>query len=319
MINRYNKETFWYFDHNDMCLEKVGGNGGEGDSVGRNAWFYICYPHETWLKESILRCIKQRDDSYIQFYRYPDKHADTISRDHVASIILAFWINRDKEELSWILHNLPWRLSRRYTQTVDMWIWIQTLKFRGWKHHLLAQIFYLITLFQFVLIVPWNFIIRTIFGLHQIKPNEVDKPHHLLPKKWGKIIGKLLYPHYALFNLVWQVNILYSGGPIKWLTNLLVSLDSKNPILKRVAGFKKLTQKDIDKYTPLSGFQWAGEINKTLWYGLPRKLSQDETKYNDLTHSIMMYLYYGYDKIMLKYDDKLIQRIKNGEKITELY
>jgi hypothetical protein len=44
-----------------MILERLGyGEDGIGDSVGRNAFAYICWPDAAFLKESILQCIQAR-------------------------------------------------------------------------------------------------------------------------------------------------------------------------------------------------------------------------------------------------------------------
>ena len=88
MINKSYLPGFWYFDENGMLLERDWSDG-KGDSVGRNAFAYICWPNETWLKDTILQCVKMGDDGFVQFYRYPGKGGDTMSRDHVGAILLA--------------------------------------------------------------------------------------------------------------------------------------------------------------------------------------------------------------------------------------
>lgn len=290
-----------------MILENVGwGTHGKGDAAGRNAFAYICWPNETWLKDTIMQCVKQRDDSFIQFYRYPGQGADTISRDHVGAIILALYINQDWDELKWILDNLPWRLSRKYQQTIDFWLWQKSLKHKSWW---IAQIFFLTVIFQLVLIIPWNWLLRRILGFKIIKPEDVNKPFKPIQKfRW---INSCIYPHYALFLLAWQVKSL-PGSILKWICNQLIRVEARNPIIKRIAG-KKLSLEDYENYVPIAGFQWAGTLDRGVFHGLPRKLKEDETKQNDITKGMLDYFWFNIDKI----DPKLMPLLKQSKPIIQ--
>lgn len=301
-------KTFWYFDENQMILESLGwGDGGKGDSVGRNAFAYICYPNEGWLKDTILQCIKMGDDGYLQFYRYPNFGANTMSRDHVGAIILAFYINRDKEELKWVLDNIPWKLSRRHSQTIDFWIWHRALKYEKYRWWF-SQILYLITILQFVLIIPWNFLIRNFLGIKKI--NLEKDPKFITFVGWKKWIHKAIYPHYALFLLSWQIKVL-SNSWLKKIVQLLLQIESGNEVINAVLG-KKMAWKRWD-YGP---FIWARRMDNVNDV-IPIKLIPEQSKYNNLNQAMVDYLYYGIDVIMLEYDDKIIRAIKDKAQIIQ--
>jgi len=301
------KKSFWYFDENQMILENMGwGDGGKGDSVGRNAFTYICYPNESWLKDTILRCIKMRDDGYLQFYRYPAEGGNTMSRDHVGAIILALYINRDKEELKWVLDNIPWRLSRKYAQTIDFWIWHRALKYEKWRWWI-SQLFYLITILQFIFILPWNFLWRVVLCVRRKNPG--DK--YTWWNSWKRKFSKALYPHYALFLLAWQIRVL-SDSWLKWLTQVLLRIESRNRVIDAVLG--KNLKDNI--YKPTLPFIWSRRIDSSDDIEI-RYMSPEEYKYNDLNQAMLDYLYFGIDKIMLEYDDKIVQAIKNKKQIIQ--
>lgn len=307
MIDKHYTKSFWYFDDNDILLERLGWSDGKGDSSGRTAFAYICYPNESFLKDAILRCVKVRDDSYIQFYRYPDYGADTMSRDHVGAIILALYINRDFDELDFILKNLPWRLSRKYTQTIDFWLWQKTLFYRDrWHRWSWAYCFILLTFVQFALIVPWNFIIRMIIGAKKIdSTNFVYKK----PAKWRRVLNKICYPQFALFLLAWQVKVL-PKSIFKWFLQKLLSIESGNIVIDAVLG------KKIDKidYTPTTSFIWSRRMNNFDDITL-RKMTDEESAYNDLNRCMIDYLYFGIDRIMLESPDEIIRSIKTKNQI----
>jgi hypothetical protein len=310
MINPYNQKTFWRFDENLIALEE-GTPWSKGDSIGRNAFFYIFHPNVFWLKKTLLSCVKQRDDGYVQFYRYPNEGAETMSRDHVSAIILALYLNRDYTELKWILDNLPLQLSRRYWQTLDFWLWQKTLKAEidenFIKRFVLRESFFLLNFLLFLFTVPWNFILRFLLQVKRITPQTKLTPQ----PKWKKwIYQKLIYPHYALYNLSWMIwSLKGQNSLLSWL----LRLEAKNPVLKAQLG-KPLTKKDYERYQPLGSFQWAGTLDNMIEW-VPRVLTEEESKENDICKSNLDYFYYRYSEIMQRFDNQIIEKIKQNQPI----
>jgi hypothetical protein len=293
-----------------MILERLGyGEDGIGDSVGRNAFAYITWPDASFLKESILQCIRERDDGYLQFYRYPGRGGDTMSRDHVGAIIVALYINRDKKELDRILDNLPWRISRKHSQTVDFWLWQKSIK---WKSFWVAQLFYILNISFFLIVIPWNYLIRKIIGIKKIDLDENPKFIKFQEKTWRWYLQKSIYPHFALFLLVWQIKIL-PGSWIKWALQKLLLLESNNIAIDAVLG-KRISEEEWREFKPTASFIWSRRMDSSDDIQL-RRLTEEESKFNDLNRGMLDYLYFQIDKIMLEFDEKIVESVKNGQKI----
>lgn len=315
MLNRDYTKSFWAFDSNGVLLEDRMSPWSKGDSIGRNAFAYIFWPNDPYLKSTLMSCVKKRDDGYVQFYRYPGEGADSMSRDHVSSIILALYINRDKEELLYILENLPLQLSRRYWQTLDFWLWQKALKAelqnKPIKRLVFRELFFFVNLVMFLLVVPWNFFMRKLLGVKRY--NLADLPTREF-KPWTGVrrwmYQKLLYPQFALYNLVWMVRTL--KGEDSLLSKLLI-LECQNFVLKAVLG-RKIKRSEYDSYIPISGFQWASVFDNGSDRS-PRILTEEEAKFNDIMKGNLDYLFYGLDKIMLEYDDSIVNSIKSNQKI----
>ncbi len=258
-----------------------------------------------------MQCVKMGDDGFIQFYRYPGKGGDTMSRDHVGAILLALYINRDTDELQWILNNLPWVISRKYNQTIDFWIWTKCLRNSKWKFYI-SQIFYILVLLQFVFILPWNNLVRLILGVK--KYDNIKLPIFKKMFGWKKKLSKSIYPQYALFLLAWQIKVC-SNSWLKKATQWIVKLESGNIVIDAVLG-SKINRIDWLRFKPASSFIWAGRLDSLTEIDI-HFLNKDESKYNDLNKGMLDYLYFKIDKIMLEYQDEVIQAIKNKEPIIQ--
>jgi len=317
VLNREYTKSFWAFDENGLLLEDGLVPWSKGDSIGRNAFAYIFWPNDPYLKDTLMSCVKVRDDGYVQFYRYPGEGADTMSRDHVSAIILALYVNRDREELLRILNNLPLQLSRRYWQTLDFWLWQKALKAelegKTVRRFILRELFLLLNLLMFVVVIPWNFTLRKILGVKRYDTAEIPTREFKLwtgARRW--IYQKLLYPHFALYNLVWMVRTL--RGQNSLLSKLLM-LECQNFVLKAALG-RKIKKTEYDSYTPTNGFQWAGVFDSGV-DRIPRILTEEETLYNDIMKGNLDYHYYGIDDIMLNYDDSIVGFIKSNKQIVQ--
>lgn len=298
-----------------MLLESISwGDGGRGDSLGRNAFAYICWPHESFLKDTIMSCIRQRDDSYVQFYRYPGEGADTMSRDHVGAVILAFYLNRDRSELTWILENLPWRLSRQYRQTIDFWLWHRALYWNGWRRWIAVSLFYLMNIVTGTITITWNRIARWILGIKRVKPGDdpMHKPYK--PKSWKWYVNKTIYPYYAYFLLCWQVRVL-PDNVLKLILQRILLLESTNAVTSALLG-RPVCLDDLEQYVPLSTFTWARRVD-TGDDVMMRRLREEEVKYNDLPDGMLKYLYYKMDLVMNDFDDEIVQCVKSNVGIVK--
>lgn len=323
LLNKTSYSGFWRFDELDICLEPWEINNTQ-DGLGRNAFLYINYPNQKWLKESLLRCIKQRDDSFIQFYRYPEKGADHQSRDHVAAVILALYLNHDWKELEFILDNLPWRISRRYSQTIDFWLWQRTLRFEIKQKHriknLLSYTWLFLILLQSVLVVPINFIIRKLLHIRVL--NLEDFPNDNVQQFKGslkKILSKLIYPQFSLFTLTFQLKTIKKGSIINKLIRMILYQDinkENNLVLNYLLTNNPITTTQYNKYKGLTSFIWSRRLDTTDEVYI-NKMNQSQKQYNDINKSMLDYCYLQLDKIIE--NKHLIETIKNDKNIFHLH
>lgn len=302
-----------------MLLERTpwGGDGGKGDAVGRNAFAYVCWPNEPFLKQTMMSCMKMGDDGFIQFYRYPNQGGDTMSRDHVGGIIVALYMNRDWEELDWVLNNLPWRLNRKYSQTIDFWLWQKALKFRGtMKGSVLSTLFFLVSMLTFIFILPYNFIIRKILGIKKLKLNDFPIEPKRFEIGWRKWLFKSLFPHFALFLLAWQGKTL-PNSIFRWIWQKMLLLESNNPIINSTLG-KSLTKEEYHSFEPYTSFVWSRRIETSDDVYIV-KMHPEQSKFNDLNRGMMDYFWRGMDRIMLDFPDEIVERIKTDQPIINYW
>jgi hypothetical protein len=97
------------------------------------------------------------------------------------------------------------------------------------------------------------------------------------------------------------------------LLSLLLKIEAQNFVIKAVLG-RKINQKEYDSYMPTNGFQWAGVFDNGV-DRVPRLLTEEEVKYNDIMKGNLDYLYYGMDKIMLNYHDNVVNAIKENKNL----
>jgi len=308
---------FWYYDQNKMILENESWDEykGKGDSVGRNAFLYICQPQLSFLKETLMSCVKVQDNTLIQTYRYPNFGADTQSRDHLGAIILALYINQDWDELSLILDNLPWRISRKYRQTIDFWLWHRSInpKVHPIMKKVYSNLFILLNILLFLIIIPYNKIIRLILGIYQLKPiYQSTEPNKRLDKN---ILAKTIYPGFAFFLLTWQLKTI----PESWFKSglkRLLSFELLNPVTEHLLKGSELNE---NEYKPMIPFIWSGYLDNSS--NRSRTVFEDnELKGLDLNKIMLQYLNTPILDIMLKrpINQRLITNIKTNKPITNL-
>lgn len=306
---------FWYYDQNKMILENESWDEykGKGDSVGRNAFLYICQPQLSFLKETLMACVKVQDNTLVQTYRYPNFGADTQSRDHLGAIILALYINHDWEELSLILDNLPWRISRKYRQTIDFWLWHKSInpKVPTIIKKIYSILFLIINILLFLIIIPYNKLIRLILGIYQLQPiYQSTSPNKRLDKN---ILARTIYPGFAFFLLTWQLKTIPENWLKKGLKRLL-SFELTNPVTKHLLKGSNLN-KELQEYKPMIPFLWSGYLDNSS----NRSRTVLETEQGlDLNKIMLQYLNTPILDIMLKrpINQRLINNIKTNNPIT---
>ena len=252
-------------------------NCGEGDALWRTGLAYITWGDQR-MKEGILECYRPFGENHhfkkkkYQASRHTGRYGeDDVSRDQVLMSLAALKVNGNHVELDEIASNLPYRLSRKFKMTIDMWAWVQTLTINQKNLKLNVNICCLIQLIEKSIAFGLNKIIAKICGFkrNQIKNNDYSsKVHYDLRHTWNKFqntIAKAYYPGFAFHLACWQYYTLPKDyNPIlkRLLRKLMLSYcEKENYLCRLLLGDKTVTWGEVQSYEPREGFRWEAYID----------------------------------------------------------
>ena len=198
-----NKTTYYYLEDNVMLVNTGDWDKGRGDCLGRTALGWIAYKWYPLLQRlHDFYEVKENGKKYIQVYRTPDKLKD-VSRDHVSYLLIAFAYAENEVHVKNLIGLLPWKLSERYSMTVDLWLWMKGLQ-NKWYSYLFTSLEF----FQLLVGLPWNKLLLWLMGAKERHQKDWN-----IEIKWNrtnrqKALSKLIVPEYALHNLAWQMYVM---------------------------------------------------------------------------------------------------------------
>ena len=166
----------------------------------------------------------------------------------------ALKVNGDLVDLDEIAKHLPYRLSRRFLMTPDMWCWVQTLTCT--KHQkLYTNICSFIQIIEKGVAFPLNKIIAKICGFKRNKYKNSEyssKIHYNLKDKWNNFqnnLTKAYYSGFAFHLTCWQYYTLPQDyNPILkriWRKIMLNYCEKENYLCRILLGDKTVTQKEV--------------------------------------------------------------------------
>ena len=91
----------------------------------------------------------------------------------------------------------------------------------------------------------------------------------------------------------------------------LASIESGNIVIDNLL---KGSPIDRSKYSPTTSFIWARRIDN-FDDVLLRPMTEEESGANDLNRSMLDYLYFGIDRIMLAFPDEIVRSIKTKKEV----
>jgi hypothetical protein len=238
----------WFFLRDGMMRER---NAGDGDNLWRTSLAYIAYKNDT-LKKGMLDCTEWISDKQVKYYRSTEKTDDDVSRDQVTMFLVAMALNG--EDVSKYIKATGWRLSNRYTLTVDMWLWMKALQ--------------------------GNKLARKLFFLAEIP---IAKMYQIINK--NKILNKHKFPSYALHMLAWQVFSLKSESHQKdILADIILSMaDPENYLIRLLAGCE-VSREEIETVVPHTDFIWQRYRKESPNL---RPLTPEEAEFNTLDVDVL--------------------------------
>ena len=134
-LNPRNKSTYYFVQDNVMLVNTADWGQGRGDCLGRTALGWIAYKWYPMLNRlHDFYEVKENGKKYIQVYRTPEKSDKSISRDHVSFLLIAFAYAENSIHIKNISSLLRWKLSERFSMTIDLWLWMKGLRNKWYSY-----------------------------------------------------------------------------------------------------------------------------------------------------------------------------------------
>ena len=274
-------DTYYFVDQKYKMMLRQSHNWspldfGEGDSIGRTFISYFNYDDKRFL-EGIENCWVKKESNrfwkllgkkyYYQGYRYPTHYDEDMSRDHLSYTIFALIYSKyySKEKLKEFIKHLKFRISKKFTFTINLWLWTRAAygsKFYEW-------LFYTIDIRFFKFVRLWNKIIYKITPFNEESSQEEwnKTQDKYKPKSKREIkFGNLLYPIYSLHQQAWKLHFLRDSKRKKKLQKICLDMAPEhNYVIKILLGDKKsFTKEDVYNYKSMTGSRWTGILNPQL-------------------------------------------------------
>jgi len=246
-----NGKTRFYFKDGMMWERTV----DEGDNLWRTSLAYIAYG-DSALKEGMLDCTKWISPDHVQYFRSTEQNDTTVSRDQVTMFLAAMAIRG--EDVKPYIKATKWRLSKRYSLTLDMWLWMKALS--------------------------GNKFAKKLFFLTEVP---LVKAYQL----WDKLnISKNKFPSYAVHLLAWQIYSLEDNSNLKDRLGYIVAkmADDDNYLVQLLTGHCVDSSK-IENVIPMTDFVWQ-RYKKTTKVEL-RPLTDEEAEFNTLDVDVLNYIF----------------------------
>lgn len=242
-----NGKTRYYVD-NGMMRERP---HDCGDCLWRTSIAYITYKDEV-LKDGMVNCTKWISSKHVQYYRSVEQNDNDVSRDQVTMFLVAMALNG--EDVKKYIKATKWKLSKRFSLTIDMWLWMKALG--GSKF---AQKMFFVT---------------------QIP---IAKVYQL----WNKSgLSKKKFPAYASHLLAWQIYVLNDKTKYqKSLAEIVSKLADHDNYLVRLLLDLPVSQEQVENVKPTTDFQWQRNKREKALYC--RELTPEEAEYNTIDVDVL--------------------------------
>ena len=265
------------YEHAWEWAKKEGSrNIGEGDALWRTGLAYITWK-DPEMKEGILNCYRKFGGNYhfkkpmYQASRATGRYGeDDVSRDQVLMSLAALHVNGDYVDLEEIASKLPYKLSRKFNMTPDMWAWVKT--FTNTKHkRFYTNLSFFLQIIEKLVAFGLNRIIALICGFkrNKVKNNKyTSRVHYDLKEKWNRFqlsASRAYYQGFAFHLACWQ----YYTFPKEHNTILkrifrrimLNYCEKENYLCRLLLGDKSVTKREVTLYRSREGFRWEAYLD----------------------------------------------------------
>ena len=251
-------------------------NIGEGDALWRTGLAYITWKEEA-MKEGILSCYRlvpvghHFKKPFYQAMRHSGRWCeDDVTRDQVIMSLAALKVNKDFVDIDEIAIKLPYKLSRKYNMTPDMWFWVKTLTCTK-RLKLYTNLCCFFQIIEKFIAFGLNKIIAKVCGFKRDKVKNNDytsRVHYDLKEGWNSFqtkLAKAYYQGFAFHLACWQIYTLPKSQNTflrRVLTKMMLNYCEKENYLCRILlGDKSVTWEEVDGYVAREGFRWEAYLD----------------------------------------------------------
>ncbi|KKK66574.1 hypothetical protein LCGC14_2962740 [marine sediment metagenome] len=257
MKHRYYKDPYGYLLETSRSWAT---GDGRGDAVARTVLAAIVYRDQEFIDAIKTNLYSLLYHGQWKPIRHPEEHrTEDFSRDH--TIWYVIWM-RYFSIISRAL-DIPWKISDKFNQTIDMWLWIRAVA----KDRFIDRFAYWIVAGLLMRIGSiWNRWLRNRAGIESVhyldfKPT----PAEYLNKK-ELFACKNSAPGYIMDTQAFMIHCLSDGWFKRRLKKRLIPLVEKsNYLIRKLAGdvFSAEDSQEINNYTGMDGFRWARRLDRT--------------------------------------------------------
>ena len=242
------------------------GDSGRGDSIGRTFEAYYAYRDERFV-DAVKNCwVRIEDDGgyFYQGYRFPTHVDSDMSRDHLFNTVLMLIASgHSKEYIKEFVTHVQWKISGRYSQTLDLWLWMRAVSGIWWAK-ILSPI---VDIPILAINVLWQKIIYEITPFsEELSQEEFCSISNYKKTNRMKKMGAMLFPSYTITQYAWKLHYMESSLSKKILKWLLLKISNKHNYVVRLLleDKNKPTKEQVYSYKPMMGGRWDGILNPEI-------------------------------------------------------
>ena len=281
IINNEQMKHRFYVDNYGYMLEKSrswDSGDGKGDAVARTVLAAIIYREQKFI--DIIRFIFQRfifQDIWEPERHIEDPRTEDFSRDH--TIWFVIWLCYFCPVAIKQSMKIPWKISEKFNQSIDMWLWIRAIARKRWINKLLYWAVASIIMGFNNLRNRW---LRNRADIESVYYKDFKATPESELNKEELFARKHSAPGYIMDTQAFMIHCLPDGWFKEKLKKRMVPLvERSNYLIRQLMNdeFNWTELSIIKSYSGMDGFRWSRRLDKTTDIDL-NPLTGDQPPYN---------------------------------------
>jgi len=274
--HRFYVDKYGYMLETSRAWEN--GDDGKGDAVARTVLAAIIYREQRFI--DIIWFSFQRflfQDIWKPERHIEDPRTEDFSRDH--TIWFVIWLCYFCPEAIQRALTIPWKISEKFNQSIDMWLWIRAVARERWIDKLLYwTVASIIMRFN----NRWNRWLRNRAGIESVSYKDFKATPESELNKEELFARKHSASGYIMDTQAFMIHCLQDGWFKDRLRKLMIPLVEKsNYLIRQLMNdeFNWTELSIIKNYSGMDGFRWSRRLDKTTDIDL-NPLTGDQPPYN---------------------------------------